>query len=162
VLLGVERGMFVAVVLSVLDHLRQEYSHKDVILTLAEGRLRAVRAKVGVESAPGLIVYRFGAPLFFANADYFTARVQDLVLQAPHPVKWFVFDLVSTEDVDYTGGLALMTAIRQLQQRGVIVALAEGDDVRREIERLAVLHAVTPDRVFESVGLALDAYQGGV
>lgn len=100
--LGVERGIFVAIALSVLDHLRQEYHPKDVVLTAPGGRWKPERAGRGVETAPGLVVYRFEAPLFFANADYFAARVRQVVTSAPHSVRWLVLDLVSTDDVDYT------------------------------------------------------------
>jgi high affinity sulfate transporter 1 len=159
VLLGVERGMFVAITLSLLDHLRQEYQPKDAVLITGEERIRHARADAGVESEPGLIVYRFHAPLFFANADYFAERVQDLVRRAPHPVEWFVFDLVSTDDIDFTGGLTLVARIQQLRQQGVVVALADGEDVREELERIGALLHVAPEHLFESVLSALDAYR---
>jgi MFS superfamily sulfate permease-like transporter len=159
VLLGVERGMFVAITLSVLDHLRQEYQPKDIVLITGEPRIRHARADAGVESEPGLVIYRFEAPLFFANADYFAGRVQDLVRRAPHPVRWFVFDLVSTEDIDFTGGLTLVAKIQQLQQQGIAVALADGDDVREDLERIGALQCVAPDHFFESVASAVDAYR---
>jgi MFS superfamily sulfate permease-like transporter len=159
VLLGIERGMFVAITLSVLDHLRQEYEPRDIVLITSDTHLRHVRANAGVESEPGLVIYRLEAPLFFANADYFAARVQDLVAHAPHPVRWFVFDLVSTADVDFTGGLAFVAKIEQLQQKGVIVALVESVDVSEDLERIGAMRCVTPDHVFESVQRALAAYR---
>jgi len=158
VVLGVERGMLVAILLSLLDHLRQEYKSKDVILTVSAGHLRPIRAEAGAETEPGLVVYRFDAPLFFANADRFAARVQALAVHAPHPVRWFVFDFASVDEIDYTAGRALAATIRQLQARGVVVALAEIDDVRDEFERLGLINEVAPDRVFGSVLLAIDAY----
>jgi high affinity sulfate transporter 1 len=159
VALGVERGMFVAIALSLLDHLRQEYQPKDAVLITSETRIRHARADAGVESEPGLIVYRFAAPLFFANADYFAARVQDLVRRAPHPVRWFVFDLVSTDDIDFTGGLTLVARIKQLRQQGVVVAITDSEDVREELERIGALLHVAPEHLFESVVIALDAYR---
>jgi MFS superfamily sulfate permease-like transporter len=162
VFLGVERGMFVAITLSVIDHLRQEYQPKDVVLITGEGQVRHARADAGVESEPGLVVYRFEAPLFFANADYFAARVQNLVRRAPHPVRWFVFDLVSTDDIDFTGGLMLVANIQQLQQQGVVVALADGEDLREHLDRLGALHHLAPDHLFDSVPRALDAYRASV
>jgi high affinity sulfate transporter 1 len=160
VLLGVERGMFVAIALSVLDHLRQEYQPKDIVLITEDNRIRFERANAGVESEPGLVIYRFQAPLFFANADYFATRVQNLIAHAPHPVRWFVFDLVSTADIDFTGGLTLLSKIEQLQQQGVVVALAEELDVFEGLDRIGALRHVAPDHIFESVPRALDAYRG--
>jgi MFS superfamily sulfate permease-like transporter len=159
VVLGVERGMFVAIALSLLDHLRQEYQPKDAVLITGEARIRHARADAGVESEPGLVIYRFQAPLFFANADYFAARVEELVRRAPNPVRWFVFDLVSTDEIDFTGGLTLVAKIRQLRQQGVAVALADGEDMLEDLERIGVLQEIPPDHCFESVVSALDAYR---
>jgi SulP family sulfate permease len=155
---GVARGMFVAIVLSVFDHLRQEYKPTDVLLTFSDGRLRPARANPGVETEPGLLVYRFDAPLFFANADRFAARVQSLAAHAPHPVRWFVFDLVSVSDIDYTAGRALAATIRQLQKDGILVVFTETDDVREDLERVTAIHDVRADRAFDSVVLAIDAF----
>lgn len=78
-------------------------------------------------------------------------------MRAPNPVKWFVFDLVST-DIDYTGGLALMSKIRQLQQQGIVVAFAEVEDVRTDLEQIGALQGVAADHIFETVQVALDAF----
>lgn len=153
--LGVERGIFVAIALSVLDHLRQEYHPKDVILSAPGGKWRAERADAGIETEPGLIVYRFEAPLFFANADYFAGRIQQIVSRAPHRVRWLVLDLVSTDDVDYTGGLTLAATLGRLRDQGVTVALAAADDVAPQLQRLGV----EVEQVFASVQDAVDAYR---
>ncbi len=159
VVLGVERGIFVAIALSVLDHLRQEYHPKDVVLVAPGGKWKAEKADPGIETEPGLIVYRFEAPLFFANADYFAARVTGVVTRARHPVKWFVLDLVSMDDIDYTGGLTLSTVVRQLQQKGITVAVAGANDVAGELDRLGIIAQVGRDRVFDLVSDAIDAYR---
>jgi MFS superfamily sulfate permease-like transporter len=148
----------VAIALSVLDHVRQEYRPKDVVLTSANSRWKPTNANPGVETEPGLIVYRFEAPLFFANADHFSARVHDLVAEAPHAVEWFLFDLVSMDDVDYTGGLALTTKIEQLQRQGTVVALANVDDVRDTLRRLGIVARVGEAYLFDTVQEAIDAF----
>jgi MFS superfamily sulfate permease-like transporter len=104
-------------------------------------------------------MYRFDGPLFFANADRFAARVRDLIVQAPHPVKWFLFDLVSMGDIDYTGGLMFVAQLKRLHQDGVIVAVTEIEGVRDILDRLGVMHCLAPDRVFDSVQDGLDAYR---
>jgi sulfate permease, SulP family len=153
--LGVERGIFVAIGLSVLDHLRQEYHPKDVVLVGLHTGRTPVRADPGVETAAGLVVYRFQAPLFFANADYFAGRVQALVHGAPHPVRWFVFDLISVDDIDYTGGLALTNQVSRLTRAGIVVAFAGAHDVMAELDRLGLVGSAT---LFESVESAVEAY----
>ena len=157
--LGVERGIFVAIVLSVLDHLRQEYRPKDVVLTAPDGKWRAARAQPGRETEPGLIVYRFEAPLFFANADYFATRVQQIIATAPHRVRWFVLDLVSMDDLDYTGGLTLAKAVEQLRQQTITVSLVAADDVADELDHLGITAQIGRDYMFESIHDAVDAYR---
>ena len=156
VLLGVERGILLAVILSVLDRLRREYHPKDVVLTQFSGHWEARRAEAGVETEPGLMVYRFEAALFFANADYFSARLQTLIESAPHTVRWLVLDLVSMDDIDYTAGLMLSETLKRLQQGGVTVALAQADDVRDALDRFGITERVGDAHLFESVQAAVE------
>ncbi len=159
VFLGVERGIFVAIGLSILDHLRQEYHPKDSVLTLADGHVRVRDAVPGAETEPGLLVYRFAAPLFFANADYCAARLQALVADAPHPVRWLVLDLGATDDIDYTAGLTLAATLARLQGRGLTIALAEAADVREQLDRFGISARVGTGRVFASAQEAMAAYR---
>jgi high affinity sulfate transporter 1 len=159
VLFGVERGIFIAIALSVLDHLRQEYHPKDFVLRTTGGAWKTQKADPGAETEPGIIVYRFEAPLFFANSDYFAARIRELVARAPHPVNWFVLDLMSMEEIDYTGGLTLAIIVKRLQDRGITVALAGAADVLQELNQLAVVDRIGGENVFESVGDAVEAYR---
>jgi MFS superfamily sulfate permease-like transporter len=157
VALGVERGIFVAIVLSVLDHLRQEYHPKDVVLTAPGGKWRA--ATPGCETDPGLIVYRFEAPLFFANADYFAMRVRQMVATAPHAVRWFVLDLASMNDLDYTGGVTLARTVEQLRRQAISVGLVAADDVADELEHLGITAQIDRDQMFETIHDAVEAYR---
>jgi SulP family sulfate permease len=156
---GVERGIFVAIALSVLDHLQQEFHPKDVVLTLNNGGWKAERANPGLESQPGLVVYRFEAPLFFANADHFAQRVREVVKAAPHPVKWVVFDMVSTADIDYTGGLTFAATLRWLQQQDVTIVLSGADDLMQTLTRTGILDMVGSTRRFASALDAIEAFR---
>ena len=69
-------------------------------------------------SPSGLVVYRFGAPLYFANATLFLDEIEQLVAQAPTPVRWFVLDAEAMVDVDTTGAGVLRQAITMLADRG--------------------------------------------
>ena len=158
VLLGVERGIFLAVGLSILDHLRQEYHPKDVVLRLADGHWQAHKAERGTETEPGLLVYRFQAPLFFANADYFSARLQHLIHGAPNPVQWLVLDLVSMDDIDYTAGLMLAATLERLQKQDITVALAQIGDVRVELDRFGIIERLGTAHLHETVPDAVEAY----
>ncbi len=158
VFLGVERGIFVAIALSVIDHLRQEYHPKDVVLAPVGALWKAHPAEAGTESEPGLVVYRFEAPLFFANADYFAARLHRLVEQAPHPVRWLILDLVSMDDIDYTGGLIFAASLQTLRNQGVTVALAQTEDVGDALKSFGIIQLIGAAQVFDSVPAAMEAY----
>ena len=159
VFLGVERGIFLAIGLSVIDHLRQEYHPKDVVLARDGKHWQVPGATMGLETEPGLIVYRFEAALFFANADYFAARLHRLIEQAPHPVRWLVLDLVSMDDIDYTGGLTLAATLQTLRSQGLTIVLAQTEDVADELARLGIVTLIGADRVFDSVSAAMNAFR---
>lgn len=155
VFLGVEQGIFFAIALSILDHLQQEYHPKDVVLT-PEGQFwAAVKATPGVESAPGLLVYRFEAPLFFANADYFAERVKIMTEATPHPVEWLILDMVTMNDIDYTAGLTLLETVKRIQLEGVKVAVAQADDVHQQMDDLGLTDIIGSDHIYPSVSDAV-------
>ena len=86
-LVGVEQGILLAVALSLLRHVRHSYRpHTSVLAPDAAGRWLPTPAQPGAQSEPGLVVYRFGADLFYANASRFSAEVRALIGQAPAPV----------------------------------------------------------------------------
>lgn len=159
VFLGVERGIFLAIALSILDHLHREYHPKDVVLVPSGEHWKADKAKPGLETEPGLLIYRFEAPLFFANADYFSAQLQTLLGSAPQPVMWLALDLVSMNDIDYTAMLTLSETLKRLQQQGVTVAFIQADDVRDELDRFGITARVGTAHFFDSVQAAVDAYR---
>jgi SulP family sulfate permease len=163
--LGVERGIFLAIAFSVLDHLQQEYHPKDVVLMHSPIPMhsgmgtawKAVKAEAGVETTPGLLVYRFEAPLFFANADYFAARLLALIAGAPHPVTRLVLDLVSMSDIDYTAALILSATLRRLQQQGIRITLAQAEDVRGVLDKFGITEQLGSSHFYDTVQEAVDA-----
>ena len=90
--IGVEQGILLAIAASLIRHVRNSYRPHTMVLVPIAGRLEPAPAKAGVETDPGLIVYRFGADLFYANADRFADEVRALVAGAPTPVGWFIVD----------------------------------------------------------------------
>lgn len=157
VFLGVERGIFFAIALSILDHLHQEYHPKDVILA-PEGKFwHAVKAAPGLESAPGLLVYRFEAPLFFANADYFAERVKAMTTAAPHPVECLILDMAAMNDIDYTAGLTLLKIVKQVQSQGVNVSIAQAEDVQQQMKQLGITEIIGSGHIYVSVADAITA-----
>jgi high affinity sulfate transporter 1 len=157
--LGVEQGIVLAIVLSIVLHVRRHYSpHDDVLAWDAAGRLTTLRPLPGTVSEPGLVVYRFGVGLFYANAERFAEEIQGLV-DVPTPPRWFVLMADAMDDVDYTGGEVLGELADQLARRGIVLAIAApSPHLRVELDRFGIVDKIGPDRIFDSPREARDAF----
>lgn len=165
-LVGVEQGILLAVALSLLRHVRHSYRpHTAVLAPDAAGRWLPTPASPGAQSEPGLLVYRFGADLFYANANRFTAEVRALIEQAPTEVRWCVVDAGAITDIDYSAARELRDLCDELKGRGVALAFGRvGPDLRADMDRHGILALIGAGRVFatlhEAIGLARSGVQG--
>ena len=156
---GVEEGILFAIGFSLVRHVRHSYQARAMVLVPdASGRWESVPAAPGLQTAPGLIVYRYAADLFYANADRFADQVRDLVEKAPQPVKWFVIDAQAIGDIDLSAAQTVRALLEELSRKGVRVVLARVNpylfsDLRRH--RIAAI--VGEGRIFASLHEALDA-----
>ena len=159
--IGVEQGILLAVLLSLLDVVRRAYSPSDFVVGEGAGdELEYSPAKAGAQSRPGLVVFRFDATLFYANAARFTDDAKAVVEGAPSPVRWFVLDCSSAVDVDYSAGLELADLITYLHQGGVQFGLAHADDsLLATLRTLGVLDQIAPDRIFSQVDEVFVAWE---
>jgi high affinity sulfate transporter 1 len=162
---GVEQGIIVAILLSVIAHLRRSYSPRNSVLG-AEGRYdwHSLPLDTVPQAAPGLVVYRFGASLYFANATRFQEQV--LKLTEPDggtPLSWVCVDAVGIGDVDYTGGETLLETSGQLKERGLRLVFAGVEkDVRAELDSAGVTTAIGEDAYFNSVEAVREAHRAAV
>ena len=109
---------------------------------------------------PGLLVYRYDSPLFFANAEDFTSRALAAVDAAAVPVRWFVLNTEAIVEVDLTAADALEELRSELERRGVVVALARvKQDLRDELEPSGLLDRIGEDRVFPTLPTAVEAFR---
>ena len=108
----------------------------------------------------GLMVYRFGAPLYFANATLFLDDVERLVTQSPTPVRWFVLDAQAMVDVDTTGAGALRQAITLLTKRNITFAISRADrSFRSWVEQYHLSELIAPDRFYPTNRHAAQAFR---
>jgi MFS superfamily sulfate permease-like transporter len=109
-------------------------------------------------SEPGLVVYRFGAGIFYANA----ARLSDEVLELAGgrtPPRWLVLDAPSIDDIDFTGGKTLVEIAKALQEIGVVFAVADvRNSVRLQLDRYGVTSIIGEARIYDTVAEALEAF----
>jgi MFS superfamily sulfate permease-like transporter len=117
-------------------------------------------AAPGLQSLPGLVVFRYDADLFYANANRFTDDVEALFQSAPDPVRWLVLDCSSIDDVDYSAGLALSGLIDYVHAHHAHFAIVGADDgLIRTLEIHGLLDKFGRSRVFGNLQDAFDAYR---
>jgi high affinity sulfate transporter 1 len=162
VVVGVEQAIVLAIVLSLLDHIRRGYHPIDTIeVPIPGGRWRPVPIGERAEAEPGLIVYRFGASLYYANSARFSQEVLGLVKGDP-TLEWFCLDASTIGDVDYSAGKVLQEVAGQLRESGVTFVLCHVDEhVREELDRYGVTEVIGAGRLFDGMGEMLDAYRAG-
>jgi high affinity sulfate transporter 1 len=157
--LGVLWGVGIAIAVSLLNFIRRAWRPHDCVL----GRVDNLKGYHDTERypdarlIPGLTLYRFDAPLFFANADYFRERVRALARGGD--VSWIVVAAEPITDVDATAGETLATLHDELAAAGIELAFAElKDPVRDRLRRYGVEEALGSDRFFPTIGVAVAAY----
>jgi sulfate permease, SulP family len=156
---GVEQGIILAIVLSLILHVKRHFTPHDAVVGWdQQGRFRLATPTPGAVTEPGLIIYRFGVGIFYANAPRLSEEVMALV-NVPDPPRWFVLCADAIDDIDYTGGQTLVELAGQLQERGIVFAVAEAsDDIRRELDRFGLTGKIGPDRYFTSLHDARTAF----
>ena len=161
---GVQQGIVLAVVLSILEMVRRQYRPKRFVVGIDDrGTATYVPATPGVQSLPGLLVFRYDADLFYANANQFSADVQQMVVSAPEPVRWLVLDCSSIPDVDYSAAIALEGLIDFVHAHGAVFALADLDpELRSNLEKQGVLEMLHADHIFDSIPAAVAAFRAGL
>jgi SulP family sulfate permease len=108
----------------------------------------------------GIIIYRFGAPLYFANATSFEEEVKKLVTQAATPVKWFVLDAEAMVDIDTTGEEVLHQVLTWLADRGVTVALSRANQPTAGLlGRYHLLELIGENRLYPTNRHAIAAFR---
>jgi len=108
VLFGVEPGIILAVVLSLLQHVRRSYRpHTAVIVRDASGNRSFEDPTPGKMAEPGLVMFWFGADLFFANVAFFVEQARRLVHDSPSPVRWLFIDATPITGLNFSAGRAV-------------------------------------------------------
>ena len=163
VAIGVEQGILLAIALSIFRHVRHSYSpHTMMFAPDATGRWVPIPATPGKETEQGLIVYRFGSDLFFANAHRFADQVRALVDCAPTPVRWFIVDASAITDVDYSAAQSIRDLLDELARRGVQVLFARVSSyLRSDMDRHHITAALGEKWIFTTLHEAIAAVRLG-
>jgi len=132
VVVGVEQGILLAIVLSLIAHTRHGYRPKNAVLVPgATGGRQPEPVATAAQAAPGLIIYRFTHSLYYANCQQLADEVSWLANNAEPPLRWFCLDASAVDDVDYSAAETLRSVYAELQTKGIHLVVAEVmDDVK--------------------------------
>ena len=150
---GVEQGIILAMVLSLLDHVRRGYRPKNSLLTLNESGERSVAPIAShTQLLPGLIVYRFTHSMYYANAELFSSEVQELADTASPRLIWFCLDLDAVYDIDFSAAATIRAVHDMLKQRSVTLVFAQvADNVGFQLDRYGITDLIGIDNIFMRV-----------
>lgn len=160
VVFGVEDGILLALVLSLLQHVRHSYKPSVAVKTqTADGNWQMSAVEPGRMAAPGLLVYWFGSDLFYANIDRFATQVRKLATESPSSMRWLVVDAGAITSVDYTAGGTLKELDKDLAQHGVALVFAHiSESLKSDLDCLGLTEVIGPNRQFETLRECLAAY----
>jgi high affinity sulfate transporter 1 len=160
-LLGVLAGIAVAVALSILNVFRRAWRPYQTTL----GRIPGMpghhdrHLHPDAQELPGLVIFRFDAPLFFANARTFRDQIRRLAAAKPRP-KWIVIAAEPITDVDTTAADMLAELDNELNAAGTSMVFAElKDPVREKLERYELIGPLNPAHFFPTLDAALTAFK---
>jgi MFS superfamily sulfate permease-like transporter len=161
VLVGVEEGIVLAMVVSLARVVRHDYHpHSGVLQANPDGSWKLVPAAPHVVTEPGLVLYRFGAELFYANAGRFIEEVTQVVQPMPSAVKWVVVDAEAMTHLDYTAARIVQALKKSLTEAGVELAFARVPwDLKSDFDRHHVTEVIGPDRFFNKLHEATAAFE---
>jgi sulfate permease, SulP family len=159
---GVLYGVLVAIGLSILELLRRMARAHDGVLGFVPGvaGMHDVDDYPQADLVPGLLVYRYDAPLFFANAENFRERAIAAVDDYPGRVDWFVLNAEANVEVDLTALDAVDQLRTELARRGIVFAMARvKQDLRDALEAAGLVDKIGEDYIFPTLPTAVEAYR---
>ena len=160
--LGVLGGVLAAVGLSIADLLRRVARPHGSVLGFVPGvaGMHDIEDYPAAHLVPGLLVYRYDAPLFFANAEDFYRHAIGAVEHNPDPVAWFVLNAEAMVDTDLTAMDALEQLREDLTRRGIVFAMARVKlPLRKALSAAGLLDKIGEDRIFMTLPTAVEAYR---
>ena len=159
--LGVIPGIGLAIVIAVIEFLWDGWRPHSAVLGRAEGvkGYHDITRYPDARQIPGLVLFRWDAPLFFANAEFFKERVLEAVTNSPASVRWLVVAAEPVTSVDVTAGDTIAELDKTLQEMGIEFCFAElKDPVKDKLKRFGLFAQFGENYFFPTVGAAVSRY----
>ena len=161
VAVGVQQGIVLAMVVSLLRIVRHSYRpHTGVLVLNEKGDWRTEPILSAETTEPGLAIYRFGAPLFYANAGRFAEEVSSLASNSRFGLRWLIVDCEAITNVDYSAAHVVCELSRSLTGRGITLVFARvHPELLADLDRHHITEAVGREHIFPRLHEALAAYR---
>jgi high affinity sulfate transporter 1 len=160
VVVGVEQGILLAIVLSLIEHTRHGYRPKNtVVVPTGLGVWRAQPLASGAQAIPGLLIYRFTHSMYYANAQQLTEEITGLVNSAEPPLRWFCIDVSAVDDVDYSAAEALRSIYLILKEKGIHLVVARILEEVKAESRYELRRLFGEDAFYDTLEAVVKAYQ---
>ncbi|MGB5532164.1 MAG: STAS domain-containing protein, partial [Acidimicrobiia bacterium] len=158
VFVWVEQAIVLAIIISIINHLRFSYKPNDSVLVRnSDGRWHSVPVAPNMQAAPGVVVYRFAADLYYANANRLNDEVLSVVDDSSGPVHHLILDAASMFEVDYTGAETILQVLGELDDRDVRLLIAQATSaLRAQLDGLGITDAIGTDAYFATVSEAIE------
>jgi len=160
VAVGVEQGIVLAMAMSLLRIVHHSYHPRSgVMLAENDGTWKLTEPVAGAMTEPGLVMYRFGAALYYANASRFASEILAVVGPSPSPVRWLIVDAESITQVDYSAARVIEELKKDLASAGVEFGFARLPwNSRADFDRHHLTECIGSSWIFNRLHDALDAY----
>ncbi|MDH3888618.1 MAG: SulP family inorganic anion transporter [Gammaproteobacteria bacterium] len=160
VFVGVEQGIILAIVLSLIDHTRRGYRPKNVAMVPADsGALNAQPIATRAQALPGLLIYRFTHSMYYANAEQLSEEITDLANNSEPPLRWLCLDASAVDDVDYSAADTLRSLFTILKDKGIRLVVAQVLDDVREESRYNLRQLFGEDAFYDTLEDVMKDYQ---
>ena len=160
-LIGVIQGIFIAIALALLAFIWRAWRPYDAVLGRVDGLkgYHDITRHPDAKRIPGLVLFRWDAPLFFANAEIFQEHVRQAIAGAPTPTKWVVVAAEPVTDIDITAADALSDLDDELQKAGIELAFAEMKGRAKDrLKQYGLFTKLGDELFFRTIGQAVDGY----
>jgi MFS superfamily sulfate permease-like transporter len=159
--LGVIPGIGLAIAIAIIEFLWDGWRPHSAVLGRAYGvkGYHDITRYPDARQIPGLVLFRWDAPLFFANAEFFKERVLDAVAKSPTPVRWLVVAAEPVTSVDVSGGDTVAELDETLHAQGIEFCFAElKDPVKDKLKRFGLFSQLGEQYFFPTIGAAVSSY----
>ncbi|HET6420972.1 MAG TPA: SulP family inorganic anion transporter [Geobacteraceae bacterium] len=160
VFVGVEQGILLAIVLSLIDHTRRGYRPKNVVLVPGKsGVLHAQPVTTRAQALPGLLIYRFTHSMYYSNSLQLSEEITALVNRAQPPLRWLCIDASAVDDVDYSAAETLRSIFAILKEKEIRLVVAQVLEDVREQCRYYFLMLFGENALYDTLDQVIKAYQ---